>query len=876
MPVSARALAAALAAALLLGAGHSRAQQAPPPPPVPVPAGDTMVSLDFQDADITEVISTIAKATGKNFLYDDRVRGRVTVISPEPVTVDEAYRVFESILAVKGFTTVPAPGGVLKILPLRDAKENPIETVVGERPTENRDTFITRLLPLHYVKADAIGDTLKPLVSKEATVIPYGPTNTLILTDSAANIRRLANIISEIDVSTYQQQIKLIPIQYADASQLTQQLTQIFNEDSGGGAPGQPGLRRARAVTQTPNPAVPGVPGAESTGVSEGEPRFIPDDRTNSIVVIATKSILHEVERIITLLDYKRKGAGRIHVYRLKNADADEIAQTLSSLASGSAGGGLRPTGGGLGGGLGGTRRTSLTGLGGTSQSPAGSALGGLGTSGLSAGQASAVAELGDGVRITADAPTNSLIIQASAEAFATISEVIDALDVRRPQVMVEALIMEVNATPTQDLGAGWITNMATKDGSIIGIGSESPNGDSATGLTSGVAADLANGLSNPGRFTTALLGKTITIPNPDPNAPAGSTIKVPVIQGVITASATEQNANIISAPTILTADKKEAEIVVGQNIPVPTSRLQAATPTTDPNNPFQTSQNIARQDVGVTLRVTPQISEGDTVRLNVFQEISEVAANDSTLGPTTTNRKVENTVYVRDGEAVMIGGILSELQNSNENKVPWLGDIPILGWAFKGTHEDGRKTNLLVLLTPRIVRDPQDLERLTVENRERFKSASAPAIDLTTEEKEERRKALEAGIPLPIDPNPVRRELERHDQKYPVETLPQLREDAVQREQHREQEIESLKKKEASGSYLVQVAHFSSAEEAVALLQKLMADGYDGTVLSQSEQGETTHWVQLGPYTNEAKAQSVARDLTASRGLPALVVVAP
>src|SRR5262249_44997927 len=204
---------------------------------------------------------------------------------------------------------------------------------------------------------------------------------------------------------------------------------------------------------------------------------------------------------------------------------------------------------------------------------------------------------------------------------------------VRRPQVMVEALIMEVNATPTQDLGAGWITNMATKDGSVLGIGSESPNGDKTSGLTSGVAADVADGLSNPGRFTTALLGKTTTIANPDPNAPPGSTIKVPVIQGVITASATEDNVNIISAPTILTADKKEAEIVVGQNIPVPTSRLQAAAPSADPNTAFQTSQNIARQDVGVTLRVTPQISEGDTVRLNVFQEISSVKTSDPTLG---------------------------------------------------------------------------------------------------------------------------------------------------------------------------------------------------------------------------------------------------
>jgi general secretion pathway protein D len=847
----ARKLASALlAAAVLCVSAPAHAQSA-------APAGETLVSLDFQDADITEVISTIAKATGKNFLYDDRVRGRVTVISPEPVTVDEAYRVFESILAVKGFTTVPAPGGVLKILPLRDAKENPIETVRGNEKAENRDTFITRLLPLHFVKADAIGDVIKPLVSKEASVIPYGQTNTLIITDSAANIRRLTTIIDQIDVSTYQEQIKLIPIQYADATQLTQQLGQIFGGDSGGSTPGQPGLRRARAIQQ-PSPGVPGVTGADSVGAGASEPRFIPDDRTNSIVVIATKAVLREIERIITLLDYKRKGAGRIHVYRLKNADADEIAQTLSSLASGTSGAGART----------GTTRTSLTGLGGVSQNPAGSALAGI-VGGR--GAASTVAELGDGVRVTADAPTNSLIIQASAEAYATLSEVIDALDTRRPQVMVEALIMEVNATPSNDLGAAWITTMATRDGTTVGIGSENSSAASAA-----TAAGIAEGISNPTTFAAALLGKTVSIP--DPNMP-GSMIQVPWIRALITASESDKNTNIISAPTILTADKKEAEIVVGQNIPVPTSRLQAAGTTSDPNNPFQTSQNISRQDVGVTLRVTPQISEGDTVRLNVFQEISEVVAGSgavSDLGPTTTNRKVENTVYVRDGEAVMIGGILSDVQNDNETKVPWLGDIPILGWLFKGTHDDGRKINLIIILTPRIVRSPEDLERLTVENRERFKSASAPAINLTDEEKEERRKALEAGIPLPIDPNPVRRELQRHDERYPVESLPKLREEATEQEKARQEEIEALKKKEAGGNYLVQVAHFTSAEDAVALLQKLIADGYDGTVLSRSEQGETTHWVQLGPFVDEAKAQAVARDLNASRGMQALVVVEP
>jgi len=438
---------------------------------------------------------------------------------------------------------------------------------------------------------------------------------------------------------------------------------------------------------------------------------------------------------------------------------------------------------------------------------------------------------------------------------------------------MVEALIMEVNANPANTLGSAFITTMASGDGSTLGVGS----GNLASSADFANTTGLATGGASAAGFVTAFLGKTVSIP--DPNNP-GSFIQVPWIRALITASESNSDTNIISAPTILTADKKEAEIVVGQNIPVPTSKLQAAGTTTDPTNPFQTSQSISRQDVGVTLRVTPQISEGDTVRLNVFQEISEVVpptvGSDTSLGPTTTNRKVENTVYVRDGEAVMIGGILSDVQHDNESKVPWLGDIPIIGWAFKGTHTDGRKINLLIVLTPRIVRDPEDLQRLTVENRERFKSASSPAIDLSDEEKEERRKALEAGIPLPIDPNPVRRELDRHDQKYPVETLPSLREEALDREKARETEIEALKKKEASGSYLVQVAHFATAEEAVAMLQKLIKEGYDGTVLSQSEQGGTTHWVQLGPYTNESKAQSVARDVNATLGLQSLVVVEP
>src|SRR5262245_33448174 len=212
------------------------------------------VKMDFKEAPIELVIETVAKLTGKSFIYDDRVRGNVTVIAGPNVTVEEAYKIFESILQVKGFTTVPSPGGMLKIIPIRDAKESPIDTVEGARGTPDRDLFITRLIPLKFVKAETVNNTLKPLVSKDANVIAYAPTNTLILTDTAANIRRLMHIIEQIDIETYSETIKVFPLKYAEATQLATQLGEIFGgETSTNGPPGAPRVRpRVRPVGVDP------------------------------------------------------------------------------------------------------------------------------------------------------------------------------------------------------------------------------------------------------------------------------------------------------------------------------------------------------------------------------------------------------------------------------------------------------------------------------------------------------------------------------------------------------------------------------------------------------------------------------------------------
>ena len=486
--------------------------------------------------------------------------------------------------------------------------------------------------------------------------------------------------------------------------------------------------------------------------------------------------------------------------------------------------------------------------------------IGGRTTSGATA--AAAVAELGQGVRVTADAPTNSLIIQASSEGFAAMSDVITALDIRRPQVMVEALIMEVNITSNQDLGLAWLyQNELNVSNSAVSVGvdpggvfpnpSGTPPANTGAGLIGSTAADL----------TTAVLGKTINIPG------VGD---VPIFQGLLIASRNDANTNLISAPVILTADNEEAEIIIGQEIPIPTTLLETADPSAAGG--FQTSQNIARENVGVTLRVTPQISEGDTVRLEIFQEISEVESTDDELGPTTRNRQVENTVYVRDGEAVMLGGIISESQGVAESKVPFLGDIPIIGWLFKTTSDTVRKVNLLIILTPRIVRDPEDLEQLTLERRERFRDSASAGY--TSEELAERQAALDAGVELPNDPNPVRRELERHDERHPVALLPDLRAQKRERERVRREELEALQADESAGAYLVQAAFFHKPAEAIALLQLLIDLGYDGTVFSRTESGDPVHFVQLGPYVSEERARQIARDVRYEADVDPLVVV--
>jgi general secretion pathway protein D len=829
--------------------------------------GEPRIEVNIQNRELVDVIKLFEKSLGRTFLYDDRVRGQVTIQSQRPVTLDEGYKIFESILQLKGFSIVDGPAGIGTIIPTREAPNSPIPIELPDAPTSSRDNFVTRLVSLKYVKVDSVIDTFRMLASKDAKLIAYAPTNLMILTDTAANIRRALTIVDRLDVAGFEEQVKVIPIEYADAADLVEQLREIFspsnsrNSDAGGGSASIAAARARAAARAAAAAATTGQAAVLTTGMDEigaaGEPRFIPDARTNSIIVLAPQATIRQVESLITLLDYNRPGTGRINIIRLQNADAEEIAETLAALV-----------GGGSGGGAG--------------------AAGPAGTPGAGGAAGPLATPLPGGIKITADAPTNSLIVEASPEGFAALQDVIAELDTRRPQVLIEALVMEVNITDGQSFGTQILFNTLLGGGDnpvrrLGGFGSDPVRapipvpplgGFSGTGM-GGMGMDGATtpipALTAP--FTGTLLGKTISIIDQN-----GMVQQLPIIQAAITAAANNSDMNVINTPQILTADNEEAQIVVGTQLGFPTSNVSAPLQSGGAGSPFQTSQNVERRDVGVTLRVTPQISEGDTVKLDFFQEVSSVAAGNSngSIGPVTTNRSVENTVFVRDGEAVMIGGIIQDQLMATETKVPFLGDLPIFGFFFRQTSDQIVKTNLIVLLTPYIVRDPRDLQEQTIRNRERFRSLAGSSLSRTDDELEARRKAIQAGVDLPLDDNPVRREIDGLTRRYPTESLPELQRQREKDEATRRREVEASEQQQPGGRFQVQVAMLRDANAAATLLQKLMDQGYSGSVMSRTEAGSPMYFVQLGPYPNQDEAQRIRREVSAATGLRVLLIVDP
>ena len=598
------------------------------------------VTIDFENVDINLFIKYISELTGKNFIIDKAVRGNVTIVSPTKISVDEAYKVFESVLEVQGFAAVPA-GSIIKIVPSADARSKSVETGFKEDTGEISDKIVTQLIPLQYADPEELKRLFTPLVSKNSVVISYPSTNLLIVTDVLSNIDRLLQIIKHIDVAENVAEISVIPIQNATASEVATTLDSIFQGSSSRRAPATRTTRR-----RTPAQAQP-----EETGPALGEVNIIADERTNALIIIASAFDTVKVKNLVAILDKEvPPGSGNINVYYLQHANAEELTTVLMALPE-------------------------------KSDTPA------------EVGKAPVISK---GVEIVADKATNSLVITANKADYAVLESVIKKLDTPRRMVYLEALIMEVNAEKDFAVGVEWVGGFTYgNDKGIVFGGSRNADGSSLPSL---------DNPSLPKGFSMGLINEFIEI--------NGQTF--PSISAILNAYKQDSDVHIISTPQILTTDNEEAEIKVGENVPYITSRQE--------NQTLNDFSNYEYKDVGVTLKITPQINQEGVVRLQVYVEVIKIkneAVALATNTPTTFKRTAQTTVIIQDSNTLVIGGIIGDDVSDTIYKVPLLGDIPGLGWLFKTQSQTVDRVNLYIFLTPRIIRNPAEALAVTKQKRD-------------------------------------------------------------------------------------------------------------------------------------------------------------
>ena len=683
-------------------------------------AKDSNTEINVKNAEIASIIRIFSRKLKRNYILDEKVRGKVSIYLPGKVSAEESLRILDSVLALKGFSSVPIGDNIWKIVPSKEARQSTIPTLTESRLDKPTAAVVTRLVNLKYVSAQDIQQILSQLISGDGLVNAYTGTNSLILIDSEDNIERLVKLVDELDVPFSNREMTIIPIQYADAQDIAQKLADILGEGNTK-RDGSADMARANIGDPAAAAAPPVSGGAQR--ISAGgrtvsarglEPKIIADQRTNSIIVVADGDTTARVRALIAQLDSKLDLSGnKFYVYRCQHANAEELAQVLSGLAGGGGGGmsGTKPgkiSGGSSSkGGLSGSQqRSSSQNQGAFGGTGTGGGMGG-GTGGAGGGgqQGPMSTQLGDNINITADPATNSLIIAASKLDYERIRGLLAQIDVKRRQALVEATLLEVS-----------IDHSIRTSTSFLG----STGGADGGGL---IKSDFANTNSLNTLFAdpTKLQGLTLAAASAGSlSLPGGITIPTQSI--LISAAQRNNNVNLLSAPTILATDNEEAQIVVGKNVPFLAS---TSTNATNLNNTFN---QVDRQDVGITLRITPQISSRDYVTLKVFTEVSALDEStiNSTLGPTTRKRQSETTIIAKDGQMIVTGGLISDDTGETDEGIPYLKDIPVLGHAFKANTQARLQQNLLIFLTPRIVKDQFDARDATIEGRDRLEDVIA------------------------------------------------------------------------------------------------------------------------------------------------------
>lgn len=604
-------------------------------------------NFDLPDKEIKDVVTIISKWTGKNFILDNKVRGKITIIGPSQVTLQEAYQAFLSALEANGLTTVQA-GKFIRIIESAEARRSPVKTYAGEYAPKD-DQFITRIIQLRYINADEVQREFRDLTTRQGKLFAYEPTNSIIITDTGSNIQRIKELLETLDVKNFETTLHVLHIKNTSAKTISEMLGEIYGDDKS--KPGQPRTFRKSSLERT-----------RGGGVIT---KIIPDEATNSLVVLANQSGIEMLKQLVGKLDVKVTDTGRIHVYYCEYAKAEDLAQTLASLAGGGSGGGSK------------SKRTP-------------GATGGPGAAPSISGSTGPVsAELEGGVKITSDAATNALVVTANSSDYQTLKKVIKKLDIPRLQVFIETAILEVALDTDTNVGMNLAVGVPGRGfaGGFIG------NKDS-------LISAVTNGLPGEGATIPIFAGPTFGAEGLINGV--STKFSVSTLMGLVNLLTKTTNTSVLQTPQIIAMDNEKAEFQVLDETPV-----VASSSVTN----GQATQNTERLKTGVVVKLTPHVNAASKqIRLEIEQKIDNVrdsAAVPKNLQDTnkaTTSRVTNTTVVVKDQDYLMMGGMISDHVDETVTKVPLLGDIPILGWLFKAKHWKIAKTNLVILLHPKII----------------------------------------------------------------------------------------------------------------------------------------------------------------------------
>ena len=658
------------------------------------------VTLNFTNADIEAVSRAMAAITNRNVVVDPRVKGQITLLTDKAVSPATAYQQYLAALRMQGFT-VTESAGLFKVIPEADAKLQSSEVSVGQGGRGSQaggGQIVTQIFKLNYENANNLVPVLRPLISPNNTINVNPGNNSLIITDYADNLQRISRIIASTDVSNATD-VEVISLRHAVAADMVALVNRLME---GGSA-------TAGGVVQA------GAGAAAGQADTSFRTSILAEPRSNSVLIrAANPAKLSQIRSLIARLDQPAMTGngddGNIHVVYLKNADAVSLAATLRAAINAQTSASTA-----LGGQPGMTAAAGSTTNAASSQPVISRGTDGSATVGLGGGNSGPSSRFGTaqqpstGGMIQADPTTNSLIITAPGPLYRQLRTVIDKLDGRRAQVLIEALIVEVSADKAAQLGVQW-SSVIRNNGRVLGV---LGNGTSISGISnifglSGAVGNLVNGTPLTDSQASAIGGmKGMNLgftQNVNGNTSLGALVNL--MQG-------DGDTNILSTPNLMTLDNEEASIMVGENVPFPTGSYTNTAGTSGSVNPFTTYE---RKDVGTLLKIRPQINENGTIKMAVYQENSAVKQGTANAqsGATTTKRSIESNVLVEDGAIVVLGGLIADEYSQSQERVPLLGDIPLLGNLFRNTSRERKKTNLMVFLRPTVLRDANSTSQLS------------------------------------------------------------------------------------------------------------------------------------------------------------------